>query len=123
MTNAFNPIPALAKELNLNPKAITATLALFGDGATVPFIARYRKEATDGLDEVQIRAIEERHAYLKELHERRVTVLKSIAEQGKLDDALTKKLTRVPVKLSLKTCICLSNPSAAPALPLLKKKD
>lgn len=80
----------VARELSLPERDVAATLALLDEGATVPFIARYRKERTGGLDEVQIRAIEERSAYLRALDERRATVLAAIDEQG----ALTLELRR-----------------------------
>jgi uncharacterized protein len=82
----------IANELNLNEKQINAVIALFDDDATVPFIARYRKEHTGGLDEDQLREIEERLSYLKLLQERKATVLKSIEEQGKLTDELKAKI-------------------------------
>ena len=84
----FDPVPALAKELNLPPRGVAAVVGLLADGNTVPFIARYRKEQTGGLDEVQIRAIEERRTYLIELEERRAAILASITEQGKLTPTL-----------------------------------
>src|SRR5262245_45320608 len=68
----------IAKELGLRPAQVSSTLALFGEGATLPFIARYRKEATGGLDEVQIGAIQARAEYLVELGERKLAVLKQI---------------------------------------------
>lgn len=71
---------------------VEQTVALLQDGATVPFIARYRKEQTGELDEVQIRAVEERLAYYSELEERKVTVLKSIEEQGKLTPELRARI-------------------------------
>src|SRR5512137_1877910 len=91
----------VAGELKLQPRQVAATAKLLGEGATVPFIARYRKEATGALDEVQIRAIEERHAYLKELEERRATILASIAEQGKLTDELRARLLACATKAEL----------------------
>ncbi len=69
-------------------RGLVAVIELLDDGGTVPFIARYRKEATGNLDEVQIRDIEEKLAYFRELAERRAIVLFSIAEQGKLTDEL-----------------------------------
>jgi len=63
-------------------------VALLDGGATVPFVARYRKEITGGLDDAQLRTLEERMTYLRELEERRVAILKSVREQGKLDAAL-----------------------------------
>src|SRR6202041_1191015 len=67
---------------------INATVELLDGGATVPFVARYRKEVTGGLDDTQLRTLEERLTYLRELEERRAVVLESIREQGKLDAAL-----------------------------------
>jgi len=83
-----NIIKTIAVELGLTAKQMAATVALLDDGNTVPFIARYRKEATDSLDEAQVRAIESRLAYLRNLAARKDTVLKSIAEQGKLTPEL-----------------------------------
>ena len=78
----------LAQELGVQLRQINAAVGLLDEGATVPFIARYRKEATGSLDDSQLRNLEERLGYLRELEERRAVVLKSIADQGKLDDAL-----------------------------------
>src|SRR3954471_4835118 len=82
------PVPALAAELSLPRAGVAAVVKLLAEGATVPFIARYRKEATSGLDEVQIRAIEERRTYLIELEERRGVILAEIGKQGKLTESL-----------------------------------
>ncbi len=82
-------IPAtIAHELNLRTSQVTATLELFADGATVPFVARYRKERTGNLDEIQLRQIAERHQYLSELENRKQVVLESIASQDKLTPEL-----------------------------------
>ena len=78
----------LATELSVREAQVSATLALLEDGATVPFIARYRKEVTGGLDDSQLRELEERHRYLSELEARRETILDSIREQGRLTEAL-----------------------------------
>ncbi|HEY8518525.1 MAG TPA: Tex family protein [Gammaproteobacteria bacterium] len=78
----------IASEIGARPEQVEAAVALLDDGATVPFIARYRKEATGGLDDAQLRTLETRLAYLRELEERRATILASIAEQGKLTDEL-----------------------------------
>ena len=73
-------VPLLvARDLALSPRVVRTVLALMADGGTVPFIARYRKEQTGGLDEVQLRAIEERHAYRRELEDRRAAIAASIA--------------------------------------------
>ncbi|NOT83435.1 MAG: RNA-binding transcriptional accessory protein [Methylococcaceae bacterium] len=77
-------IQQIAKELNVRPQQVSATVALIDEGATVPFIARYRKEVTGGLDDTQLRTLDERLSYLRELNDRRAAILKSIAEQGKL---------------------------------------
>lgn len=98
----LSELPArLAGELKLNAAAVSAVLSLFEEGATIPFIARYRKERTGGLDEVQIRDIQQRHAYVLELEQRRSTILASIEEQGKLDDALRKQILSTQSKTEL----------------------
>lgn len=94
-------IARVAAELSLAPAQIQRTLALFDEGATLPFIARYRKEATGGLDEVQLRDVRERADYLRELEERRAAILKSVEEQGKLDDALRIAILKVDTKQEL----------------------
>jgi uncharacterized protein len=82
----------IAQSLNLPPHAITAVIGLLNEGGTVPFIARYRKEATGNLDEVQIRDIEEKLGYFRDLVSRRETILASILEQGKLTDDLKARI-------------------------------
>ncbi len=82
----------IAKELNVQEKQVNSVIDLFGEGATVPFIARYRKEHTGGLDEDYLRQIEDRLSYLTILEERKLAVLKSIEEQGKLTDELRDKI-------------------------------
>ncbi len=99
--NQFNPVPQLSADLNLPAKGVAAVVTLLGEGNTVPFIARYRKEATGGLDEVQIRAIEERRGYLREMHDRRGAIIKSIDEQGKLTPALRAKIDACTTKAEL----------------------
>jgi len=78
----------IAQELGVRDQQVEATVALLDGGATVPFVARYRKEITGGLDDAQLRTLEERLTYLRELEERRSAILESIREQGKLDAAL-----------------------------------
>jgi uncharacterized protein len=86
-------IPRLvAQELSLGLNQVENALALFSEGGTVPFIARYRKERTGEMNEVQLRALLERHTYLTELEERRAVILKSIEEQGKLTDELKAQI-------------------------------
>ena len=91
----------MAKELKLPRAGVAAIVALLEEGNTVPFIARYRKEATGSLDEVAIRNVEDRHAYYKDLLDRRRTVLKSIDEQGKLTPELRTKIESTWVKAEL----------------------
>lgn len=83
------------------PPRVTAAVALLDSGATVPFIARYRKEATGGLDDAQLRTLEERLGYLRELEERRTAIVESIRGQGKLDDALLARLMAADTKARL----------------------
>lgn len=94
-------IRQLAAEIKVGEHQVKAAIELLDGGATVPFIARYRKEATDGLDDVQLRELEARLAYLRELEDRRATVLKSIDEQGKLTDALRIAIAAAPTKQEL----------------------
>ena len=93
-TKALSPeiLLHIAQTLNLPMRGLLAVIELLDDGGTVPFIARYRKEATGNLDEVQIRDIEEKLAYFRELVERRAIILSSIAEQGKLTDELRSRI-------------------------------
>ena len=91
-------IVRLARDVVIAPKQAEAAVALLDGGATVPFIARYRKEVTDGLDDVQLRFLEERLSYLRELDERRDVVLATIKEQGKLTDELAVALDRCVTK-------------------------
>jgi uncharacterized protein len=98
---AFDPVPLLSDELTLPRAGVSAVVKLLAEGATVPFIARYRKEATGGFDEVQIRAIEERRTYLIELDERRRSVLSEIEKQGKLTPELKKRILTVATKAEL----------------------
>ena len=91
-TPSIDLVPVLAAELGLPAAGVAAVTRLLAEGSTVPFIARYRKEATGDLDEVQIRAIEERGLYLRELEERRGAVLASIDEQGKLTPELRARV-------------------------------
>ena len=108
----FRPVPEpvldnklivsqIAAELKVRPAQVQAAVELLDGGATVPFIARYRKEATDGLDDIQLRELDARLAYLRELAERREAVLKSIAEQGKLTPELEAAVRAAPTKQEL----------------------
>ena len=94
-------IRQLAAEIRINEQQVRAAVELLDSGATVPFIARYRKEVTNGLDDIQLRELEARLSYLRELEDRRVAVLKSIDEQGKLTDALRAAIAAAPTKQEL----------------------
>jgi uncharacterized protein len=96
-----DPVPTIAQALSLPPRGVSAVVAMLAEGATVPFIARYRKEATGGLDEVQIRDIEEKHTYVLELESRRASILEEIAKQGKLTDDLRAKINAAQQKSEL----------------------
>ncbi|MDZ4253494.1 MAG: Tex-like N-terminal domain-containing protein, partial [Sulfuritalea sp.] len=78
----------IAEELGVRPQQVAAAVQLLDEGATVPFISRYRKEVTDNLDDTQLRNLEERLNYLRELEDRRAVILASIKEQGKLTPEL-----------------------------------
>jgi protein Tex len=91
----------IAKELNVQVAQVAATVEMLGEGATVPFIARYRKEKTGGLDDTQLRKLEERLGYLTELEDRRAAVLKSINEQGKMTPELQRALQGAESKVEL----------------------
>jgi uncharacterized protein len=99
--SSFDPIATIASELAVTAGSAAAVVRLLGEGATVPFIARYRKEATSGLDEVQIRAIADRHEYLVELDARRRSVCAEIEKQGKLTPELRARLHAVTTKAEL----------------------
>jgi protein Tex len=88
----------IADELGVREQQVAATVELLNGGATVPFIARYRKEITGGLDDAQLRTLDERLTYLRELEERRIVILESVREQGKLDAALEAAIMTADTK-------------------------
>src|SRR3974390_2093261 len=92
MTDNPQILSIIVEESGLPREGVLKTIALLNEGGTVPFIARYRKEQTGELDEVQIREIEDLLGYHRELAERKLTVLKSIEEQGKLTDELRSRI-------------------------------
>ena len=103
-TSRVVPLPVsrrIADELGVRENQVTATVELLDGGATVPFIARYRKEMTGALDDAQLRTLEERLRYLRELDERRTAILESIQAQGKLDDALEQRIMAADSKARL----------------------
>lgn len=91
----------IAQELQVREGQVSATLKLLDEGATIPFIARYRKEATGGLDDTQLRTLEERLHYLRDLEKRRDAILQSIEEQGKLTDAIRAAILQADTKARL----------------------
>ena len=91
----------VAQELTLDVRQVASTLELFAEGNTLPFVARYRKEATGGLDETQLRAIQERSEYLRELGDRRAAIRKSIEEQNRMTPELGARLDAVTTKQAL----------------------
>jgi uncharacterized protein len=94
-------IAQIALEIRIRPQQVQAAVTLLDGGATVPFIARYRKEVTDGLDDIQLRELESRLGYLRELHDRREAVCKAIEEQGKLTPALVSAIEATATKQEL----------------------
>ncbi|MBI1424440.1 MAG: S1 RNA-binding domain-containing protein [Gammaproteobacteria bacterium] len=97
----MNIIEKIAEELSVKPQMVNAAVELLDGGATVPFIARYRKEATSGLDDTQLRFLEERLLYLREMEQRREAILKSIDEQGKLSAELKTSILEADTKTRL----------------------
>ena len=91
----------IAADIDARPDQVAAAVSLLDGGATVPFVARYRKEATGGLDDTQLRTLADRLVYLRELEARRETILNSIKDQGKLTDALAKAIARADTKAVL----------------------
>ena len=101
MTIAERIARTIAADINATVSQVNAAIGLLDEGATVPFISRYRKEATLGLDDTQLRNLEERLGYLREMEDRRATILKSIEEQGKLSEALKTSLLEADSKTRL----------------------
>src|SRR5690606_19316753 len=102
MTDIAKAIAGLiASEISARPDQVAAAVGLLDGGATVPFVARYRKEATGGLDDAQLRTLETRLGYLRELEARRVAIVQSIESQGKLTDDLAAQIARVMTKAEL----------------------
>ncbi|WP_028771905.1 Tex family protein [Shewanella waksmanii] len=91
----------IAEELNVREQQVTATVTLLDEGATVPFVARYRKEVTGGLDDTQLRTLNSRLGYLRELNDRRAVILSSIEAQGKLNDSLRQAISSADSKTRL----------------------
>lgn len=94
-------IEKIAKELQVQTQQVQAAVGLLDEGSTVPFIARYRKEATNGLDDIQLRTLEQRLVYLRDMQDRRTVILKTIEEQGKLSAELQAKINQAENKTEL----------------------
>ncbi len=94
-------VSRLATELSVRPQQVSATISLLDEGASVPFISRYRKEVTGSLDDTQLRQLEERLRYLRELEDRRTTILETISEQGKLSSELERDIRAADTKTRL----------------------
>jgi uncharacterized protein len=94
-------VQQLAKEIAVRPNQIEAAIKLIDEGASVPFIARYRKEVTQGLDDAQLRQLDTRLAYLRDLFERREKVIESLKEQDKLSDDLLARVNAAETKNAL----------------------
>lgn len=102
----------IANELAVSSQQVQAAIALLDDGATVPFIARYRKEATGGLDDTQLRNLAQRLTYLRELNDRREVILASIRDQEKLTPELERQIRSTESKLNSRICTYPTNPNA-----------
>ncbi len=94
-------VDTITRELGVRSEQVKAAVDLMDEGATVPFIARYRKEVTGGLDDIQLRALDERLHYLREMEERRSVIITSIEEQGKMDEPLKSKILAADTKTKL----------------------
>ena len=119
----LNLIALLASELALKSSQIKAALDLFAEGGTVPFIARYRKEQTEEMDEIQLRTLSERFAYLTELQDRKKVILESIESQGKLTDELKRKIEASLLKTEIEDSIYPISPNVGPEQRSPVKKD
>ena len=104
----------IAAEINARPEQVDAAVALLDGGATVPFIARYRKEVTGGLDDTQLRDLADKLVYLRELEARRATILQSIRDQGKLTPELERAVAGAATKAVLRTFTCPTSRSGGP---------
>ncbi len=99
-------VQQLASELAVRPNQVEAAIRLIDEGASVPFIARYRKEVTQGLDDTQLRQLDTRLAYLRDLYERREKVIQSLQEQNKLNDDLLARVNAAETKKCFRRNLC-----------------
>jgi len=114
---------SIAKELKVSPKQVIATVALLDDGATVPFLARYRKEATGGLDELAITFIRDRVIQLRDLDKRRAAILASLEEQGKLTEELASQIHDAPTMTVLEDLYLPYRPKRRTRAMIAKERD
>src|ERR1700733_11898343 len=112
----------IAEELGVREQQVEATVALLDGGATVPFVARYRKEITGALDDAQLRTLEERLNYLRELEARRAAILESVREQGKLDAALEAAIKAADSKGRLEDIYLPYKPKRRPRPEIAKER-
>jgi uncharacterized protein len=112
----------IANELNVNNKQVQEAIKLLDEGSTVPFIARYRKEKTGGLNDIQLRELEEKLVYIRELEDRKSTVIKSITEQGKLTEELAAKIQQAETKVKLEDLYLPYKPKRTSKAQIAKKQ-
>jgi uncharacterized protein len=112
----------IAQELSLDPQRVQNALTLFAEGGTVPFVARYRKEKTGEMNEIQLRALQDRFAYLKELEERKEVILQSIEEQGKLTEELKSRIQECLLKTELEDLYLPYRPKRRTRAMMAKEK-
>lgn len=115
-------VSQLSSELSLSAVSVSAVCSLLDEGNTIPFIARYRKEATNGLDEIQIRDIQERRLYLQEFHDRRETILQSIESQELLTDQLREKINQCTTKAEIEDLYLPFKPKRRTKATIAKEK-
>ncbi|EKD07155.1 RNA-binding S1 domain-containing protein [Arthrospira platensis C1] len=118
----LNITQILVQELSLKRVQVENTLALFAEGATIPFVARYRKEMTGSLDEIQLRTLAERYSYLTELEERKNSILEAIASQGKLTDELQTQIENCLLKTELEDLYLPYRPKRRTRATMAKEK-
>ncbi len=112
MQNEQLIIQLIAQELSLRAEQIKNALELFAEGATIPFVARYRKERTGEMNEIQLRDLQDRYAYLTELRDRKAVILQAISDQGKLTDALRTKIETCTQKTELEDLYLITSPTS-----------
>lgn len=122
MNKDLSYIQIISKELSIPASGVKSVLEMLNEGNTIPFIARYRKEATGSLDEVQLRDIRDRYQYLNEMDERRETILSSIEEQGKLNDDLKAKILAANTKQVLEDLYIPFKPKRRTKATIAKEK-